>query len=69
MTREQMKAEEAARYNTTVESLEEQGFIFDEDACGPCHWFYSESAFGGTFMSLAWYREQQARFRKEHFNR
>lgn len=69
MTREQMKAEEAACYNTTVESLEEQGFIFNEDAYGICNWFHSEPAFGGTLMSLAWYREQQARFRKEHFNK
>ena len=60
----QMMIEEATRFNTTVENLEEQGFIFMADAYGDCHWFYPEPAFGGTLMSLAWYRNQQAQMLK-----
>ena len=64
-----IKEEEAKRYGTTVESLEEQGFIFIEEACGDCHWFASCAEFGGSLMSLAWYREQQKNFRNEHFKK
>ena len=56
----QMMIDEAKKFNTTVESLREQGFVFLSEACGDCHWFYPEPAFGGTLMSLAWYRQQQA---------
>ena len=64
--RNEMMVAEATRYNTTVENLIESGFVFLSDACGTCHWFAPEPAFGGTMMSLAWYREQQANFRREH---
>ena len=60
----QMMIDEATRYNTTVESLKEQGIIFDEDVCGSCHWFASCAEFGGTQMSLAWFRAQQAAMRE-----
>lgn len=55
--------QEAEKFNTTVETLREQGFFFDENACGKCHWFAPCAEFGGKLMSLAWYRSQQEEFR------
>lgn len=55
-----MMTAEATRYNTSVENLREQGFFFDENAFGDCHWFASCGELGGTPMSLAWYSAQQA---------
>ena len=62
---QKMKIEEAARFNTTVENLEENGFFFCPDACGDCHWFAFTN---GTMMSLAWFRERQRKLR-EQYNR
>lgn len=58
------KEAEAKRFGTTVESLEDNGFRFHSDALGDCHWF---APVNGTLMSLAWFRQQQEDFRKEHF--
>ena len=58
--------EEAARFNTTVENLEESGFFFSPDACGDCHWF---AFINGTMMSLTWFRERQRKLREQHINR
>ena len=55
--------EEAARFNTTVENLEESGFFFSSDACGKCHWF---AFINGTMMSLAWFRERQRKLREQY---
>ena len=60
---QKMKIEEAARFNTTVENLEENGFFFCSDACGDCHWF---AFLNGTMMSLAWFRERQHELRKQY---
>lgn len=60
---QKMKIEEAARFNTTVENLEENGFFFCPDACGDCHWF---ALLNGTMMSLAWFRERQHKLRKQY---
>ena len=54
---------EAARFNTTVENLEESGFFFSSDACGDCHWF---AFLNGTMMSLAWFRERQRKLREQY---
>ena len=54
--------EEAARFNTTVENLEESGFFFSSDAYGDCHWF---ALINGTMMSLAWFRKRQRKLREQ----
>lgn len=61
-----MMIEEATRFNTTVENLEESGFFFRSDACGDCHWFAFAN---GTMMSLAWFRERQRKFREQYINK
>ena len=61
----EMMIEEATRFNTTVENLEESGFFFCSDACGDCHWF---AFINGTMMSLAWFRERQRKLREEYIN-
>ena len=58
-----MMVEEAMRFNTTVENLEENGFFFCPDAFGDCHWF---ALLNGTMMSLAWFRERQHELRKQY---
>lgn len=55
--------EEAARFNTTVENLEESGFLFNSNAFGDCHWF---AIINGTMMSLAWFRERQRKLREQY---
>lgn len=62
------KQQEASKYNTTVESLEENGFIYVSESYGECHWF---AFVNGTLMSLAWFRKQQEMNRKaiHHCNR
>ena len=62
MSYNELKKIEAARFNTTVEALEESGFVFLSDALGGCHWF---ALFHGTLMSLSWFREQRDQFRAQ----